>query len=481
MSGVEGDMKTTSRIAAVLMATALTATLAAQSAKVTGTVTYRERMAMPPSAMVEVTLEDVSRADVAAPVIARTRIERPGQVPVAFSLEYDPKLISATRRYAVRARIIDGPVVLFSSTSTTLVLTQGQSSTANLVLTRTKSPLPPPPAPPAPPLAANQLTNLPATFTGTLPCADCQGIKYHLNLFGDDSFFLRRTYVGKPGEPIDDVGSWALSSDRRMIVLMGRGEPEWFALPAAGTLRKLDVLGRPIESKAALELRRASMLQPLDVRLPLRGTYINMADAATFLECSTGQRFPVAMEGANRELESSYSKMRPSPGAATMVEVEGRLAARRRMEGAGTQTTLVVDKVVRWLPKERCLPRFASAPLGDTQWRLTHLGGTAVPAASDPRREPSIVFDMASQTFSGTTGCNRLVGQVTIDQASMTLVAAGTLMACRDEAKAEAAMVGALKATRSYRITGRVLELIDEKGATVARFEARSPSGITVK
>ncbi len=132
------------RLAAVMMATALTVTLAAQSARVTGTVTYRERMAMPPSAMVEVTLEDVSRADVGAPVIARTRIERPGQVPVAFSLEYDPKLISATRRYAVRARIIDGPVVLFSSTSTTLVLTQGQGSTADLVLTRTKAPLPAP-------------------------------------------------------------------------------------------------------------------------------------------------------------------------------------------------------------------------------------------------------------------------------------------------------------------------------------------------
>jgi len=187
------------------------------------------------------------------------------------------------------------------------------------------------------------------------------------------------------------------------------------------------------------------------------------------------------MEGANRELESTYAKVRPSPGAATFVEVEGRLAARPRMEGGGTQTTLVVDKVVRWLPKERCLPRFASAPLADTQWRLTHLGGTAVPAASDPKRQPSLVFDTASQTFSGTTGCNRLVGQFTIDQASMTLVMAGTLMACRDEAKAEAAIVGALKATRSYRITGRVLELIDDKGVTVARFEARSPTGITVK
>ena len=34
----------------------------------------------------------------------------------------------------------------------------------------------------------------PATFTGNLPCADCPGIRYHLNLFADHVFFLRMTY-----------------------------------------------------------------------------------------------------------------------------------------------------------------------------------------------------------------------------------------------------------------------------------------------
>jgi uncharacterized lipoprotein NlpE involved in copper resistance len=150
-------------------------------------------------------------------------------------------------------------------------------------------------------------------------------------------------------------GSWALSSDRRTIVLMGRGEPEWFALPAAGTLRKLDTLGRPIESKMPLELRRASMLQPLDVRLPLRGTYLNMADAATFLECSTGQRFPVAMEGANRELESTYAKVRPSPGAATLVEVEGT-SCRQAENGRRRQPDHTRRGQGRALAAERALP-----------------------------------------------------------------------------------------------------------------------------
>ena len=158
----------------------------------------------------------MSSADVAATVIARTRIERPGQVPVKFSLGTTPISSAQLAGTPYGPGIIDGPVVLFSSTSTTLVLTQGQGSTADLVLTRTKAPMPAPPPPPAPALPSNLLTNLPATFTGTLPCADCQGIKYHLNLFGDDSFFLRRTYVGKTGDPVDDV-------DRGRCPLTGAG------------------------------------------------------------------------------------------------------------------------------------------------------------------------------------------------------------------------------------------------------------------
>src|SRR5690606_41243654 len=33
------------------------------------------------------------------------------------------------------------------------------------------------------------------TFTGTLPCADCPGISYHLNLFRDDRFEVREEYL----------------------------------------------------------------------------------------------------------------------------------------------------------------------------------------------------------------------------------------------------------------------------------------------
>jgi putative lipoprotein len=122
-----------------------------------------------------------------------------------------------------------------------------------------------------------------------------------------------------------------------------------------------------------------------------------------------------------------------------------------------------------------------SAPLGDTTWRLTRIAGKDVPASRDARREATLTFDENSETFSGSTGCNRLIGQYTIDQATMSPVPSGTLVACRNEAHTEAAMMSAIKATRAYRITGRVLELLDGKGTPLARFEARTSSGITVK
>jgi copper homeostasis protein (lipoprotein) len=481
LEGMETVMTWKASIAAVLLALGTSATAGAQGATLSGTVTYRERIALPPTAVIEVWLEDVSRADAPGAIVGSVRITRPGQVPLKFAMTYDPADVSPARRYAVRARIVDGKTILFATTDTTLVLTQGHGASPNLVLQMVKQPAAASPAPPpAPPLPANPLTGLPATFTGTLPCADCQGVRYHLNLFADDSFFLRRTYVGKTGGPADEIGSWALSSDRRVLVLRSsRDSSDWFSVSAPGTLRLLDAAGNPIDSKAPAELKRSPVFTPAEVQLPMRGAYMYMADAGVFVECATGQRWPVAMEVANRDLETGYLKARPAPATPVLVEVEGRVTAPAAARGEMPPRALVVTKVVRWLPKEQCAPRFVSAPLGDTVWRLTQLAGKDIPASRDSRRDQSLIFDEASQTFSGSTGCNRLIGQYTIDQAAISLSAGGTLMACRNEAQTEAALMAALKATRTYRITGRVLELMDAKGVRLARFEAREPTGIT--
>ena len=48
-----------------------------------------------------------SKQDVEAPLIAKRVIAKPGQVPIAFTLDYDPTLIETGHAYAISARITD--------------------------------------------------------------------------------------------------------------------------------------------------------------------------------------------------------------------------------------------------------------------------------------------------------------------------------------------------------------------------------------
>ena len=104
------------------------------TARITGTITYRERLALTDRAEVSVTLEDVSRRDVAAPVLARQLISAPSQVPVHFALDYSPADIDERGSYAVRATIHDRGRLLFTTDTHVPVLTRGAGREAHLVL-----------------------------------------------------------------------------------------------------------------------------------------------------------------------------------------------------------------------------------------------------------------------------------------------------------------------------------------------------------
>lgn len=96
-------------------------------ASLTGTVTYRERMALPLNAAVNVRLLDVSLMDVPARVLAESNIDTRGlSVPIPYSLDYDPGQIQEGMSYAVRAEI-RGPAgeLLWTSDTVHPVLTRG--------------------------------------------------------------------------------------------------------------------------------------------------------------------------------------------------------------------------------------------------------------------------------------------------------------------------------------------------------------------
>jgi len=103
--------------------------------RVTGTVAYRERIALPPGAVVKVQLVDVSRADAPSIVLGEQTIQTAGkQVPFAFEIAYDPSAIDERMSYAVQARIEDGGRLLFVSDQRYPVLTRGAPASVTMVL-----------------------------------------------------------------------------------------------------------------------------------------------------------------------------------------------------------------------------------------------------------------------------------------------------------------------------------------------------------
>jgi putative lipoprotein len=107
---------------------------------ISGHVTYRERMALPPDAEVRVTLVDASRQDSAA-VVADTVIRPRGpQVPVPFVLRFDRRRIDERRDYALRATITSGGRLAFTTPTVVKVVTRDHPNMVDLVLTRVQAP-----------------------------------------------------------------------------------------------------------------------------------------------------------------------------------------------------------------------------------------------------------------------------------------------------------------------------------------------------
>jgi putative lipoprotein len=108
----------------------------AELATIEGTATYRERMALPEGAVLEVELLDISRADASAERLASIRIKPQGQVPIAFTLHYDPALIDERFTYAVVAKLLHEQRMLFRSDTVHPVLTRGAGNQVDVTMVR---------------------------------------------------------------------------------------------------------------------------------------------------------------------------------------------------------------------------------------------------------------------------------------------------------------------------------------------------------
>jgi len=120
---------------AVLISPCLCVAQSANGPAITGTITYKVRMALPSDASIDVRLEDVTLADAPAKVVAENEFATTGkQVPIPFQLPYNASEIQPAHRYVVRATISAANKLLFTTTQAYPVITNGAPTRVDVLL-----------------------------------------------------------------------------------------------------------------------------------------------------------------------------------------------------------------------------------------------------------------------------------------------------------------------------------------------------------
>jgi putative lipoprotein len=92
---------------------------------VSGSISYRERIALPPGFVVKVQLLDVSRQDAPAKTVNSIELTPAHQIPIPYEIGFDKTRINPHHSYAVRGQILVEGRLWFTSTQVIPVITRG--------------------------------------------------------------------------------------------------------------------------------------------------------------------------------------------------------------------------------------------------------------------------------------------------------------------------------------------------------------------
>lgn len=116
----------------------------------------------------------------------------------------------------------------------------------------------------------------------------------------------------------------------------------------------------------------------------------------------------------------------------------------------------------------------ATAPLVNTQWRLTQLGDQVV-GGSDGANAVGLQLQAQNLRVTGFGGCNRMFGGYSLDGDQLKFDQVGaTKMACLDESRMrlEQSYFDMLSRVARWKITAGNLTLLDTEGAALGTFVA---------
>ncbi len=125
------------------------------------------------------------------------------------------------------------------------------------------------------PLATPKPPEWIGAFQGTLPCADCVGIRTRLALAADGSYRMERSYLGRSDTPALETGSFSVDLATRIVTLApSAGQPTRY-LAGGDRLFALDLDGRRIRGdlEAHYHLLRETATESADALATIGGRW----------------------------------------------------------------------------------------------------------------------------------------------------------------------------------------------------------------
>lgn len=320
------------------------------------------------------------------------------------------------------------------------------------------------------------------SWVGTIPCADCPGIDYTLDLSPDSTYRERMVYQGRSATPFVQSGKWGVGNGRVQLNKQGTGNNQ-FAIEGE-TLVMLDNEGNRIESQFAdaYRLRRKNPDEPEDSPKLWREKYERGIEFAAIgnepfwsLEVDLDKmiEFRVLDEEDGSVLTPVPVAEEPETGKGVVYRVQtvsGNLEIRLIKETcvntmSGRELPYTVTVLKDDMEYRGCGMYLRDSRLDGT-WNLVELQAKAINPKDFGQNQPTLVISLAEGRVSGSTGCNRITGTLEpiADRINFGPIAA-TRMACPDM-EVENQMLKLLNDREiRYKVSEEWLEMIlDGKG-----------------
>lgn len=199
------------------------------------------------------------------------------------------------------------------------------------------------------------LPDLPATYTGRLPCADCPGIRLTLTLWPDSCFYLERVRfdADEDKEQTDyEIGGWHHEGGR--IVLEAADPLMSFQVGStAARLYPLTPDGQPDKTVGSAFLAHGRELEPPEPRLDITGMVSHRGEDLRVRECYGGREFVVIPGGDSPALDEAWTRLDVDEGSALLGSFSVRIGLSRGSNG-DREPVLYIDHFSNLVADEDC-------------------------------------------------------------------------------------------------------------------------------